>query len=201
MLWSAIAPYLPRWQHLAVRLATVLTLLLTIGALVLGSATPAQASLTDDRYDGNIFPLYAGNGSLVPPRLSLKESMRRDKPTLLVLYADDSKDCKAYSSVLSQLDAFYGRAADFVFLLVDALPVKESYEPTEPGYYFQGFVPQTVLFNQAGDVVLNRTGITSFEELDDAFRDVFDLLPRSESVERRRRAVNEVNTELVPEEK
>ncbi|NBD32643.1 MAG: thioredoxin family protein, partial [Cyanobacteria bacterium] len=27
----------------------------------------AIAGLDDDRYDGNIFALYAGNGSLVPP--------------------------------------------------------------------------------------------------------------------------------------
>jgi len=200
MLWSAIAPF-PHWQRFTARLAGLLLLLLTVAALVLSYALPAQASLTDDRYDGNIFPLYAGNGSLVPPRLSLKQSLQREKPTLLVLYADDSKDCKEYASVLSQLDAFYGRAADFIFLLADSLPVKESYEPTEPGYYFKGFVPQTVIFDQGGKVVLNRTGVTSFEALDDAFREVFNLVPRSESVERRRRPVNEVNTELVPEEK
>ena len=27
---------------------------------------PVQASLTSDSYDGNIYALYAGNGSLVP---------------------------------------------------------------------------------------------------------------------------------------
>jgi hypothetical protein len=161
-------------------------------------ASPAGASLTDDRYDGNIFPLYAGNGSLVPPRVTLAESLQRQTPTLLVFYIDDSIDCKRYASVISQLDSFYGRAANFVPLSVDAIPRKSSYKPTDPGYYYQGLVPQTVLLDQSGRVVLNEKGVLPFEKVDDVFRQVFDLLPRSESVELKRRQVNEVNTELTP---
>ncbi len=165
------------------------------------AAHPAHASLTDDRYDGNIYPLYAGNGSLVPPKFTLKQALdRSDRPTLLVFYIDDSSDCKQYSSTLSQIDAFYGRAADFILLDVDSLPQKEEYAPTEPGYYYQGFVPQTLIFDQDGDVVLNEVGTTPFETVDDAFREVFDLLPRTESVELKRRMINEINTELVRDE-
>jgi thiol-disulfide isomerase/thioredoxin len=176
-------------------IATLLVLLVcTVGFAV----QPAWAGLDDDRYDGNIFALYAGNGSLIPPRVSLKESFQRsDRPTLLVFYIPDSRDCKEYASVVSQLDAFYGRAADFVPINVDAIPQKATYEPIEPGYYYTGLVPQTVLLDQSGDVVLNEIGITPFEKIDDEFRVVFDLLPRSESVELKRRQVNEVNTELV----
>ncbi|WP_239651596.1 thylakoid membrane photosystem I accumulation factor [Neosynechococcus sphagnicola] len=157
-----------------------------------------QAGLNDDRFDGNIFALYAGNGSLVPPKVTLAESMQGDKPTLLVLYTDDSRDSKAYSTVISQLQAYYGRVADLLPISIDAMPIKAAYTPTEPGYYYQGVVPQTVLFNQAGAVVLNASGNIPFEQVDDAFRGVFNLLPRSQSVELRRRAVNELNTELVP---
>lgn len=181
-------------------LLTVIACLMLAASLVL-IANPAHASLTDDRYDGNIYPLYAGNGSLVPPHMTLEQSLdRSDRPTLLVFYIDDSSDCKQYSSTLSQLDAYYGRAADFILLDVDALPQKEEYSPTEAGYYYQGFVPQTLIFNQDGEIVLEKTGITSFETLDDTFRNVFDLLPREESVELKRRMVNEVNTELVPDD-
>lgn len=173
---------------------------LWVAASLLLMGQPAHASLTDDRYDGNIYPLYAGNGSLVPPRLTLEQSLARsDRPTLLVFYIDDSRDCKQYASVLSQLDAFYGRAADFILLDVDSLPQKEQYTPTEPSYYYSGFVPQTLIFDQSGEVVLNEVGIVPFERVDDKFREVFDLLPRSESVELKRRQVNEVNTELVPD--
>ncbi len=160
--------------------------------------TPAAwATLTDDHFDGNIFPLYAGNGSLVPPRVTLVESFQHDRPTLLVFYVDDSKDCKRYVSVVSQLDAFYGRAANFIPVLADSIPSKPSYTPMEPGYYYEGFVPQTVLLDQSGKVVFNEKGSIAYEKVDDVFRKVFDLLPRSESVELKRRQINEVNTELV----
>jgi hypothetical protein len=42
-------------------------LLVTIQWLGLGGISPAYAGLNDDHYDGNIFALYAGNGSIVPP--------------------------------------------------------------------------------------------------------------------------------------
>jgi thiol-disulfide isomerase/thioredoxin len=178
----------------------VLSLVLLFGLLgLLGN--PAWAGLTDDRFDGNIFPLYAGNGSLVPPKVTLAESFKRDKPTLVVFYVDDSSDCKEYVAVVNQLDAFYGRAADFIAMSVDAIAPQDDYKPTDLGYYYKGLVPQTILFNQAGEVVLNETGTIPFEQIDDKFREVFDLLPRSESVELKRRQVNEINTELVREDK
>ena len=44
----------------------LLRFLSLVAALVL-VVSPVQAVLNDDRYDGNIYALYAGNGSLVPP--------------------------------------------------------------------------------------------------------------------------------------
>lgn len=198
MLWicqmtASLKNYWRRSPLASILISTVLAI-----ALVVMGATPALAGLTDDRFDGGIFPLYAGNGSLVPPRVTLEASLKGDRPTLLVLYIDDSSDCKAYVSVVSQFDAFYGRATDIIPIDIDSLPIKDQYEPTEPGYYYEGLVPQTVVFDQAGQVVLNKTGSVDFEELDDRFREIFDLLPRSESSELKRRSVNEVNTELVP---
>ncbi len=183
------------------RLGRSLLCAILIPCLVVLLGTPsALAGLNDDHFDGNIFPLYAGNGSIVPPRLTLKQSLKQDRPTLLVLYIDDSSDCKAYASVISQLDAFYGRAAHIIAIDVDSIATKDSYAPDEPGHYYKGLVPQTVLFNQSGDVVLNETGSLPFERIDDVFREVFDLLPRSESTElRRRRQINEISSEIVPE--
>lgn len=180
------------------RLGAALGLVIILN-LVLLMPSPALAGLQDDHYDGNIFPLYAGNGSIVPPRVRLSEAFQRDKPTLLVLYIDDSRDCKEFSAVVSQLDAYYGRVADFIVTDVDSIAPKAAYEPTEPGYYYKGFVPQTVLFDAQGNVVLNETGIIPYERVDDEFRKIFDLLPRSESVELKRRQANEINVELVRE--
>ncbi|MEB3341227.1 thylakoid membrane photosystem I accumulation factor [Okeania sp.] len=160
-------------------------------------ATPtALASLNDDRFDGNIFALYAGNGSLVPAKVTLQDSLKSSKPALLIFFLDDSKDCKQFSTVVSELQRFYGRAANFIPVNVDTIINPVTNDSTKTSYYYQGFVPQTVLINQKGKVVLNEKGQVSFERVDDVFREVFDLLPRSESVELKRRIVNEINVEL-----
>ncbi len=182
-----------RWRHWLGWAA--IALILCIGWLGLGS--PALAGLEDDHYDGNIFALYAGNGSLVPPRIALSQSIREGRPTLLVFYVDDSADCKRFSSVISQLQAPYGRVVNFIPLMADAIPVQKDYEPTEAGYYFQGVVPQTVVLDGDGTVRLNEAGQVSYEAIDDVMREIFDLLPRSQSEELRRRPINEVNSELV----
>lgn len=174
----------------------LLSLVALSGCLLLLGASPALAGINDDKFDGNIFALYAGNGALVPPRESLPESLKRNKPALLVFYLEDSRDCKQYVPVISQLQSPYGRAASFIPINIDTLPLKSTYSPTEPGYYYKGLVPQTVLIDQKGKVVLNETGQVAYERIDDVFREVFDLRPRSESVELRRRVVNEINTEL-----
>lgn len=166
--------------------------------LVLGLASPAWAGVNDDRYEGNIFPLYAGNGYLVPPRVTLKQSIERETPSVVTFYIDDSQDCKQFAPVLSSVDAFYGRVVNIIPITVDSIPVKDQYEPTEVGYYYKGYVPQTVVFDGQGKVLLDEKGIIAYEQIDDVLRPVFDLLPRDESVELKRRIVNEINTEIVP---
>ncbi|XGV97431.1 MAG: thylakoid membrane photosystem I accumulation factor [Leptolyngbya sp. BL-A-14] len=186
-----------RWQKGLSRLIPRSCLLVVIVlCLILVGASPALAGLKDDRYDGEIFTLYAGNGSLVPPKFTLAEALKRDRPTLLVLYLDDSSDCKTYAAVVSQVQAFYGKAADLLPVRVDSIPPKKTYAATEPGHYYKGLVPQTILFDAAGKVVLDEAGVVPFETLDTKFREVFDLLPRTETLELKRRQVNEVTTEL-----
>nr|WP_242028515.1 thylakoid membrane photosystem I accumulation factor [Pseudanabaena sp. FACHB-2040] len=176
-----------------------LMLFLVTAWLGWGGQPAAFAGLTDDRYDGNIFALYAGNGSLVPPRTTLEQSLKQGRPALLVIYVDDSSECKQYASVISQLQGPYSWATSIIPIMADSISVKDRYEPTEPGYYFDNAVPKTVIFDAEGKVVLNEAGVLSYERLDDALREVFDLLPRTESEELRRRSFNEVNTELVPD--
>jgi hypothetical protein len=157
---------------------------------------PALAGINDDKYDGNVFVLYAGNGSLVPARISLADSLKVKKPALMVFYVDDSSDCKKYSTVISQLQAYYGKAASFIPVTVDSLELNGKYPNTDPGYYYKGAVPQTVIIDKDGKVRLDEIGQLSFEKIDDTLRQVFDLLPRKESVELKRRSFNEFNSEL-----
>jgi thiol-disulfide isomerase/thioredoxin len=187
-------------RHRARRLAArYLLILVAVFSYLLLLGTPsALAGLNDDHYDGNVFVLYAGNGSIVPPRVSLAETLKQNKPALVVFYVDDSKDCKQYAQVISQLQSPYGRAVSFIPVDIDSLPLKSTYKPSEPGYYYKGLVPQTVVIDQKGKVVFNETGQLAYERVDDAFRNVFDLLPRSQSVELKRRAINEFNSGLTP---
>ncbi len=145
-------------KRIANRIGLVSSCLMLFACLFISSIQPALAGIKDDLYDGNIFVVYAGNGSLVPARQTLAQSIAEHKPTILLFYVDDSKDCKEYAIVLSQVQAYYGKVTEIIPVNVDSLPSKPKYEPTEPGYYYAGGVPQVVVFNQSGQVVLNQKG-------------------------------------------
>lgn len=177
------------WRRLVI-------IFLLIASLLSIDVHSALADLNNDRYDGNIFVVYAGNGSLIPPKVTLQQALAAHKPTVLIFYVDDSSDCKRYAIVVSQIQSVYGIEAEIIPVNVDTILPKETYSPTEPGYYYAGSVPQVVLFNQSGQVVLNKKGQVPYEEIDDRFREVFGLLPRTESLALKRRSVNELNSEL-----
>ncbi len=169
---------------------------LLVVCLFIISMQPAYAGLDDDRYDGNMFVVYAGNGSLVPSRQTLAQSLAEHKPVFLAFYLDDSSDSKRYAISISRVQEFYGKVAEIIPISVDSIPFKETYDPTEPGYYYSGSVPQVLVFNQSGEVVLNKKGQVPFEEIDDEFRKIFNLLPRTETAKLQRRAFNEFSSEL-----
>ncbi|MBD2353521.1 thylakoid membrane photosystem I accumulation factor [Tolypothrix sp. FACHB-123] len=178
------------WQKLISKALVLLACLLII------NVQPAFAGIKEDNYEGNIFVVYAGNGSLIPPRQTLAQSLQEHKPTFLAFYVDDSKDCKEYAITISRVQEFYGKVAEIIPLSVDTFSSQKTDDPTDPRYYYSGSVPQVVVFDQSGKVVLNKQGQVPFEEIDDRFREVFDLLPRSESVQLKRRSFNEFSSEL-----
>jgi thiol-disulfide isomerase/thioredoxin len=178
------------WQRFVSKCLLLLSCLFIIGI------QPAYAGIDNDLYDGNIFVVYAGNGSLVPPRQTLAQSLAEHKPTVLAFYVDDSSDCKRYAISISRIQEFYGRVAEIIPLNVDTIPFKQTYDPTEPGYYYSGGIPQVVVFNKSGEVVFNKKGQVPYEEIDDSLRQVFDLLPRTETTQLKRRAFNEFSSEL-----
>lgn len=186
-----------RWKQTFV--SGCLLLMVLCVTWLLGLGTPqAIAGMNVDTFDGNIFALYGGNGSLVPPRVAFADSLKQDRATLLIFYLDDSRDCKQYASVVSQLQAYYGRIVDFVPLSVDQIIFDASTDPTQPAYYYKGKVPQTILFDRQGNRVFEETGNIAFEQVDDALRDLFDFPPRENTQPRVPKAVNELNTELAP---
>lgn len=178
------------WQKLVAKSFMLLMCLFIIGI------QPASAGIKDDRYDGNIFVVYAGNGSLVPPKETLAQALSEHRATIIPFYVDDSKDCKEYAPIISEIQAFYGRAAEIIPVSIDTIFPNQQYQPTEPGYYYSGGVPQIVIFDQSGKVVFNKKGQVPFEEIDDTLREVFNLLPRSESLELKRRSSKQFSSQL-----
>lgn len=193
---STLSIWLRLLQSLAARWLKSVAIAAAILVFTCLLSAPALAGIEDDKYDGNVFVLYAGNGSLVPAKTSLADSLKAKKPALIVFYVDDSSDCKKYSTTVSQLQGYYGKAASFIPVTVDSLALDKKYPQTEAGYYYGGTVPQTVVVDKDGKVKLNEAGVISFEKVDDSMRDVFELLPRKDSVELKRRSFNEFNSEL-----
>ena len=108
-----------------VAIASCISLSILLGT-VFGDAQPVQARLTDDTFDGNIFALYGGNGSIVPPRISLAQSLELGRAAMLVFYVDDSADCKRFSPILNLAQGFYGKTISLIAVPVDSLDLQTN---------------------------------------------------------------------------
>lgn len=172
----------------------ILTKLLSIVLLLSVSlCTPVWAGLQDDHYDGNIFALYGSNGGMIPPRVTVADSLSRHIPVVLVYYIDDSQDCKTYSAVIANLQVRYGSAVNFIAYALDALDLQDpTAQYLQQQSAFQTAVPQTVLLNQSGEVVYQRIGSQPIREVENQIRSLFNLEPVTTSSEAHN--FNEVQT-------
>ena len=126
----------------------------------------ANASRDTNSYDGNIFPIYAGNGAIVPPQTTLQESLKNQRVSVLFFYLDDSSDSKAMAPVISGLDLVWRNNIDIIALTTDELQDKEKSGSTnEPNYYWNGLIPQTIILNGDGEVKYDKNGIINIDEL------------------------------------
>jgi hypothetical protein len=173
-----------------------MSLLLGIVLSLTISPQSAEAKLTDDTYDGNIFALYGGNGSIVPAKISLAQSLKQKRAAMLVFYIDDSRDCKRFSPILNLAQGQYGKTLTLIPVAVDSLDLQRSdYQPTDEAYYYRGVVPQTVLISDQGEKNFDQEGVFGFEELDAAIRNLLNLpdaLP-SQKFRKTDQLINEVN--------
>ncbi|WP_019498807.1 thylakoid membrane photosystem I accumulation factor [Pseudanabaena sp. PCC 6802] len=174
--------------------------LICVLAIVGAIASPAYANLKDDRFDGNIFALYGGNGSLVPPKVDLKESLRLGKPAVIAFYIDDSYDCKLYTPVLNDVQAYYGKAVSIIPIAVDSLDLstpKTNFNTDDEAYYYRGFVPQTVVLSPDRKVLFDLDGKPDFADLDAALRQIPGLSALAPNVKLRNPVTKQVN-EVTP---
>jgi len=82
---------------------------------------PAYSARDTNSYDGNIFPIYAGNGSLVPPPSTLSESLKNERTSVLVFYLDDSSTSKQFAPVVSGIKLLWSSSVDLIPLSIDEL--------------------------------------------------------------------------------
>ena len=144
------------------RIFSLLLILLTF------FVNPVYSARDTDSYDGNIYPIYAGNGSLVPPPSTLSESLKNERTSVLVFYLDDSSTSKQFAPVVSGIKLLWSSSVDLIPLSIDEIDNDEKKTLKDPGYYWHGKIPQTVILDGQGNVLLDKEGQVSFDEINDA---------------------------------
>ncbi len=134
--------------------------------LIFFTSYPANASRDTNSYDGNIFPIYAGNGAIVPPQTTLEESLKNQRVSLLFFYLDDSSDSKAMAPVISGLDLIWRDNIDLIALTTDELQSdKSKAKKNQPNYYWNGLIPQTIILDSNGEVKFDMNGMVNIDDL------------------------------------
>ena len=167
--------------------------------LIFLSPYKVNASRDSNSYDGNIFPIYAGNGAIVPPQTSLQESLKNQRVTVLFFYLDDSSDSKAMAPIISGLDLIWKNNIDIIALTTDELQNKEKSDSSnEPNYYWNGLIPQTIIINSKGEIIYDQNGMINIDELNKVIGELkgIDLKDTKFSVE----SFNEYNS-IISEKK
>jgi hypothetical protein len=137
------------------RLARLLLSLLLALTLLPAAAFAARDT---NSYDGNIYALYAGNGSLVPPRSTLAQALEAHRTAVVVYYLDDASASKRFAAVVSELQRVWGNSVELIPIATDPLQNRRETGAGDPAHYWTGRVPQVVVIDPQGQVVLDATG-------------------------------------------
>ena len=172
-------------KPLQVAAAALLSLLLWI-------TPPAQAARDTNSYDGNIFALYAGDGALVPPHISLAEALAERRPVLLAFFLDDSSASKNFAPLLSDLQARWGKVVEVIALASDAYSVNPKAAADDPSHYWRGTVPQLLVLDDQGKVLYDIDGVMESAEIESALSKATGIELRIE--ERSSSSFNEINS-------
>ena len=167
--------------------------------LIFFTSYPANASRDTNSYDGNIFPIYAGNGAIVPPQTTLEESLKNGRVSVLFFYLDDSSDSKAMAPVISGLDLIWRNNIDLIALTTDELQDQKSApDANQPNFYWNGLIPQTIILNGTGEVKFDKNGLVNIDDLNKIIGELkgIDINETSFSVE----SFNEYNS-IISEKK
>jgi hypothetical protein len=177
-------------------MASLLHALLSLCLALLLLVSPAAAARDSDSYDGNIYALYAGNGSLVPPVTTLADTLESGRTGVIVFYLDDSADCKRFAPVVSELQRLWTRSIDLMPLNIDPLQGREANGPSDPASYWNGTIPQVVVIAPDGRVVLDRDGQVPLQMINTAISEATGLPAPDERSINPGGTFNEVNIEV-----
>ena len=167
--------------------------------LIFLSSYPVNASRDTNSYDGNIFPIYAGNGAIVPPQTTLEESLKNGRISVLFFYLDDSSDSKAMAPIISGLDLIWRNNIDLIALTTDEFQSDNPETDTkQPNYYWNGLIPQTIILDNNGEVKFDKNGMINIDDLNKIIGELkgIDINDSSFSVE----SFNEYNS-IISEKK
>ena len=177
-------------------MASLAHALITLSMALLLMVSPVAAARDSDSYDGNIYALYAGNGSLVPPASTLGESRAAGRTAVLVYYLDDSADCNRFDPVVSELQRLWMRSVDLMPLGIDSLQGRPAEGPDDPATYWNGRIPQVVVIGSDGAVVLDEDGQVPLATINAAISDATGLPGPDERSINPGGSFNEVNIEV-----
>jgi hypothetical protein len=192
---SLPAPSLPRPGSRLLR--RLLALLLCFASWLAVGTSAAHASLENDRYDGNIFALYAGNGSLVPPRSSLAQALASQRTAVLVFYLDDSSASKRFAPLVSELQRQWGNRIDLIPLVTDPLQGRADQGASDPAHYWKGEIPQVVVLDGEGRIRLDASGAVALAAIDAAISEATGLPLPAGGRSAGTVSINELNSEVV----
>jgi hypothetical protein len=178
-------------------LTTALGVVLAVGLWGLVPAAPAQASLTSNSYDGNIYALYAGNGSLVPPRSTLAQALADHRTAVVIYYLDDDAASKQFSAVVSELQRVWLNTIELIPLVTDPLQDRGDAGPTDPAHYWRGQVPQVVVFNPEGRVIFDEQGAVDVDAINTAVSQATGIPLPEGGTRSSTESFNELNSEVV----
>lgn len=166
-------------------------------ALLLGQASPSLAALTTNSYDGNIYALYAGNGSLVPPRSTLEQALAAHRAAVVVYYLDDASASKRFAPSVSEVQRLWGNNIELIPLAVDPLQNRPDQGSLDPAHYWHGRIPQVVVFNPDGEVLLDAEGQVSLGTINAAVSAATGIALPEGFKSSTLVSINELNAEVV----
>ena len=161
--------------------------------LIILSVNPVYSARDTDSYDGNIYPIYAGNGSLVPPPSTLSESLKNERTSVLVFYLDDSSTSKQFAPVVSGIKLLWSSSIDLIPISIDEIDNEETKTISDAGYYWHGTIPQLVILDGKGNVLLDKEGQVSFDDINEAITKATGL--KKPNFELTVKSFNEYNSE------